>query len=179
AVGHPTSALTTWKGWTDAVSATSPPLLVVICHTAKRVRAGTPAVQFEIGRSTGAKRQWLDVDEIASDYVIGPKGKPNPLVLLIGCSTAIPRVRFSNAVAQLMNNEAAIVLSTLSTILGEQAALTTAALIERLADMPPRRETTFGDALLKVRREMVADDVLMALALVAFGDADWRLARAP
>jgi hypothetical protein len=34
---------------------------------------------------------------------------------------------------------------------------------------------TFGEAMLEVRRRMLADNIFMALALAAFGDADWRL----
>lgn len=66
-------------------------------------------------------------------------------------------------------------LSTLATILGAHAAQVTSELIERLAQ-PARAQATFGDALLGTRRELLAQDLPMVLALVAFGDADWRIA---
>lgn len=175
AVERPTKPVATWPDWIGSIKSAAPPLLVLICHTDQKRRAGQPAVQFEIGAS-GA-RQWLDVDGITRRHVLGPAGAPNPVILLIGCSTAVQRVQFSNAVANFIGNGAAIVLSTLATILGEHAAITTARLIERLTEMPRARDVTFGDALLKVRRELLAEDVPMVLALVAFGDADWRLAR--
>jgi hypothetical protein len=34
---------------------------------------------------------------------------------------------------------------------------------------------TFGDALLDIRRRLVAAQTPMALTIIAFGDADWRL----
>jgi hypothetical protein len=175
AIGRPTRPVRTWAGWLGAVRKQAPPMLVVICHTAAKRSAGQSIMQLEIGAK--GKKEWLDVDAIADQHVLGPRRAPNPIVLLIGCSTAIERVQFSNAVARLQDHGAAIVLSTLATVLGEQAAVTTAGLIGRLAELPRSRDVTFGDALRKARCELLAADIPTAMALVAFGDADWRLAR--
>jgi hypothetical protein len=173
-VGRAVEPTRTWRRWAQLVKDEAPPLLVLVCHTEQRRRSGLPAVKIEIGAS--AQHEWLDVDNIAKDYVLGPKEAPHPVVLLIGCSTGVQHVRFSNAAALFIASGASIVLSTLATILGEQAAQVTSELIERLA-APARGRATFGDALLATRREMLAQGMSMVLALVAFGDADWRLAR--
>lgn len=175
AISYRTSQVTTWRDWNQSIQSDSPPLLVILCHTDKKLRAGTTAVQIEIGAK--GKKEWLDVDGINGKYVLGPSGGPQPVLLLMGCTTALESAPFSNAVANFQRNGTAIVLSTLASILGEHAALTTARLIEQLAQIADKRQMTFGDALLKVRRELLADNVPMVLALVAFGDADWRLAR--
>lgn len=175
AISYRTSQVTTWRDWNQSIQSDSPPLLVILCHTDKKLRAGTSAVQIEIGAK--GKKEWLDVDGITGKYVLGPSGGPQPVLLLMGCTTALESAPFSNAVANFQRNGTAIVLSTLASILGEHAALTTARLIEQLAQIADKRQITFGDALLKVRRELLADNVPMVLALVAFGDADWRLAR--
>jgi hypothetical protein len=175
AISYRTSQVSTWRDWNRSIQSESPPLLVILCHTDKKLRAGTSAVQIEIGAK--GEKEWLDVDGITGKYVLGPSGGPHPVLLLIGCTTALEKAPFSNAVANFQANGTAIVLSTLASILGEHAALTTAKLIEQLAQIADKRQITFGDALLKVRRELMADNIPMVLALVAFGDADWRLAR--
>jgi hypothetical protein len=164
----------TWQEWRDGIKKDSPSTLVLICHTARKTRTRIPIVQLEIGSITG--KEWLAINRVEERDVVGPNGIPQPLMFLIGCSTAIQRVQFQNAVARFALAKAAVVLATLATVLGVHAAQVTAALIDEMAQVAARDpQATFGDAMLEVRRRMLADNVFMALALAAFGDADWRL----
>jgi hypothetical protein len=162
-----------WTEWRQDISTASPTTLVVVCHTEEKRSAGEPVLQFEIGAPDA--HEWLGVNEIEREDVLGPGGIP-PLVLLIGCSTGVQRVEFQDSVAAFMRSGASIVVSTLATVLGEYAAEVTAALIEELGVLAKDPDMSFGDALLHVRRRMLANDVPMVLSLTAFGDAEWRLA---
>lgn len=166
----------TWDGWKARLKDGSRSLLVIICHTAEKKSSSGSVVQLEIGAS-GAD-EWLAVNRVKGPYVVGTaKPPPTPVVMLIGCSTAVTKLPFQDPPGRFQYAGASIVLSTMSTILGRHAAAVTAGLIKRLAALAEEKDRTFGDALLQVRREMLADDVPMVLALAAFGDADWRLSK--
>jgi hypothetical protein len=173
-VNPPIDVDRTWDGWKARLKDGSRSLLVIICHTAEKRSSSGSVVQLEIGAS-GAE-EWLAVNRVKGPYVVGTaKPPPTPVVMLIGCSTAVTKLPFQDPPGRFQYAGASIVLSTMSTILGRHAAAVTAGLINRLAALAAERDRTFGDALLQVRREMLADDVPMVLALAAFGDADWRL----
>jgi hypothetical protein len=48
-------------------------------------------------------------------------------------------------------------------------------LLQRLLDPARPKNCCLGELLRDVKREAVAESLPMALCVVAFGDADWRL----
>ena len=67
-----------------------------------------------------------------------------------------------------------IVVGTLAEVLGRHAAPVARELVAQLiaVDDP---DADFGTLMRRVRRRMLAKGYLMALCLVALGDAEWRL----
>ncbi|MDP3030924.1 MAG: hypothetical protein Q8N33_02500, partial [Rhodocyclaceae bacterium] len=71
--------------------------------------------------------------------------------------------------------DAALVLGTVGTVLGEDAAKVAAKIVEQLVATSTNSTERFGEVLRQVKRDAVADSLMLAMCLVAFGDADWRL----
>jgi hypothetical protein len=71
--------------------------------------------------------------------------------------------------------DAAVVLGTIGTVLGADAATVAAKIVKQLVASSKDSTKRFGEVLREVKRNAVADSLMVALCLVAFGDADWRL----
>ncbi len=156
----------TWPDWVNVIDQRKPTLLVLLSHT--EMVDKHPSI--EIGAA-----DLLSPAQIMPKHVRIPPAPP-PLVLLMGCKTVQEEVRFENFVASFRQKGAAIVVGTLSAVLGRHAAATTDALLHALAEASASAAPmTFGDALLDIRRRLVAAQTPMALTIIAFGDADWRL----
>jgi len=155
-----------WRDWKNAVS-TCPSLLVLLPHTSKHLPGNLS--QMEIGKD--AK---LPERHISENHVRPSQTSPRPLVLLLGCETLAPDVPFQSFPAQFRRKGAAIVLSTLTKVLGRHAGPVAVQIVNSL-EQAARQQMSFGDALLNVRRRVLAAGIPMVLCLVAYGDADWRL----
>jgi hypothetical protein len=73
-------------------------------------------------------------------------------------------------------------VGTLAPVLGEHAAPVASALVRELRAIAGHRNgaasgegSTIGDAMLRVRRRLLAKGQLSALCITSFGDADWQL----
>lgn len=152
----------TWLEWVEGVKS-SPPLLVVLPHTLLD-ETGILALQIE-------KAEALSVVDIKETHV-GAKG---PIVLLLGCETGDPQLAFQQFPAAFRRAGAAIVLATLTKVLGRHAGPVAARIVAALGESSRAREVTFGEVLRDVRRSLLADGVLTVLAVTAYGDADWVL----
>ena len=64
-------------------------------------------------------------------------------------------------------------LATVAAILGRQAGPMTREFLVQLKKASRRPGAKFGDVLLRVRRRVLAKGRPLALALAAFGDADY------
>ena len=155
----------TWDAWRAAIQSHAPSILVLLPHT---FREGY-FLMLEIG-----DEQQLPVDGISESYVHTAHDYQPPVVLLLGCKTAAPDVPFQGFVPQFRRNGAALVLTTLTPVLGRHAVPVANVLLSELKRAAEDRET-FGDALLRLRRSALAAGLPMALSLVAYGDAGWRL----
>jgi len=120
---------------------------------------------------------------LSKDMIRAQSGAP-PIVLLLGCDTAMPKIAFQSFVLKFRQpGGAAIVMGTLAAVLGRYAAplaehLVVALREAALAAPPPdveSDEATFGKVLWSARRQLMANGQLMALTLTAYGDAQWRL----
>jgi hypothetical protein len=155
-----------WEAWRGAVRSRKPSLLVLLPHTLE----DTDYIPtLEIGAE-----QRLPGEQITPDYVHAALDYQPPIVLLLGCETAVPDVPFQSFVVQFRVHGAAIVLSTLTPVLGRHAAPVAVMLLNELRRVAGG-QGTFGDALLGLRRRALAAGIPMVLTLVAYGDADWRL----
>jgi hypothetical protein len=161
----------TWKEWIDKVRTTGPSLMMMIVHT-EETPDDDSIPQMEIGKGS-----WLPAVEIEEEHVVQQDGKP-PLVLLLGCETGVPDRQFSNFVSRLRDKKAAIVVATGSKIHSIHAIPVAKSFVSHIREIAAKKDgATFGEIMLAVRREMLADGIPMVLALNAFGDADWRLAK--
>jgi chaperonin GroEL len=155
-----------WTEWQAAVQANKPVLLLALPHA-----DGTGAkISLEI---SGDVIQSIFIDR---SYVCSNSTTP-PIVLLLGCDVAnvSSTEAYARNIAIFRQAKAAIVLGTVATVLGADAASVAAKLVTKLASTAKNSTVRFGEILRQTKREAVAESVMMAMCLVAFGDADWYL----
>ncbi len=151
--------------WQDAVRDEQPSLLVLLPHSETHPDTELPAL--EIGGDL-ISRSWL-----GQEHVVKPGIAP-PVVLLLGCTTSLTDLPFQNFAEAIKNNGAAVVLGTLSVILGRHAAPFAVALLEAL-HASSGKGLKFGDVLLDVKRRRIAAGDPFALSLLAYGDVSIRM----
>jgi hypothetical protein len=154
----------TWKKWVSDIKKLSPSLLVLLPHTLSDGGIAT----MEVG-----KRAQLGAVDIAAEHILASPDA-QPVALLLGCNTGDPLLAFQRFPAAFSRNGAAIVLATLTKVLGRHAAPVADRLVRELVAQSRQEETTFGDVMLAMRRALLLDGYPMVLALTAYGDADWR-----
>lgn len=152
--------------WQDAVRDEQPSLLVLLPHSEERhPDTGMPAL--EIGGDL-ISRSWL-----GPEHVVTPGAAP-PVVLLLGCTTTVTDLPFQNFAEAIKKNGAAVVLGTLSVVLGRHAAPFAVALLEAL-HAAAGKGLKFGDVLLNVKRRRIGAGDPFALSLLAYGDVSIRM----
>ncbi len=168
-VGDRASRADTWADWVQGVATLQPPLMVLLSHTEKT----QGSVALEIG--AGDLRV---LAQITSTLVkAAPDGAP--VVLLLGCDTAVADRELQSFVSQFRDSGAALVVGTIAAVLGEHAAPVAQALTTAIHEAASRAEDadgpTFGTVMRDIRRKLLAEGELMSLCLATYGDADWRL----
>lgn len=112
-----------------------------------------------------------------------------PLLLLLGCDTASSAQQYANHVRYFRQAGAAVIVSTIATVFGPHAVkvgeklLGVLLAIQRQSNAAAQAGTPrqadavpcLGEALRDAKRQALLDSLPMALCVVAFGDADWRL----
>jgi hypothetical protein len=93
-------------------------------------------------------------------------------MLLLGCNTANSEVGYQDFVYEMRSSGAAIAVATLTYVLGFQAARLPREFVRQIGSAGG--QLTIGTIMRLVRARMLAEDNIMALAITAFGDADWR-----
>ena len=155
-----------WEAWRKEVSARSPSTLLLLPHSEASPETGHLAA-LEIG---GKLR---GVGEIDDGDVVGSE-KKHPIVLVLGCSTALPEVLFVNSLSRFRVAGAAVTLGTLGMITGSQ----TVRFVEKLLAMmksAAQQGANFDEAFLRVKRAMLAEGYPFVLSLIAYGNTGWRL----
>ncbi len=155
-----------WKQWAAQVQAHSPSILLLIPHTEEDADQ-LPTME-------------INNDELASEnlkreHVLGPKGDPQPIVLLLGCNTDNKGLPHETFVPYFADWQAAIIVSSISKVLGRHAAPLACDFIERLLALPRQGNRSFGEVLRELRCRSLLDGPPIALVLKAYGDADWRI----
>jgi hypothetical protein len=160
------TAVSKWTQWQATVRENQPVLLLALPHA-----DGTGSkLSLEI---SGDVIQSIFID---SRYVC-PNSKVPPIVLLLGCDVVnvASTEAYARNIAIFREANAAIVLGTVATVLGADAANIAGKLVTKLSDTAKVSGVRFGEILRRTKREAVAESVMMAMCLVAFGDADWYL----
>jgi hypothetical protein len=154
-----------WGDWAKQVQLHSPSVLLLIPHTDEDE---DEIPTMEINNDT------LASENITRSHVLGPKSLP-PVVLLLGCNTDNAGLPHESFVAYFADYQAAIVISSISKVLGRHAAPLAQDLVERLLAVPRNGDRSFGEVLRDLRRRSMLDGPPVALVLKAYGDADWRI----
>lgn len=161
-----------WLEWKKAVKDKHPPLLLVLPHH----DAQAALDYLEIGDQTLPPQMGrLSRGQLTDLYVNPDRIEPGPIVLLLGCQTgAQTEVGYVRLARRFQQLHISIVLGTLAKILGRHAAPVARELVSQLVAVEDPN-VDFGTIMRRVRRRMLANGYLMALCLVALGDAEWRL----
>lgn len=161
----------TWDEWKQKVSEIKPSLLMLLPHT---LLDDMDMATMEIG--DGAQIRAVTINAgTATEYVRPSESVPPPIVFLLGCDTGAKDLSFDNFVASFRRAKAALVVTTLSTVLGRHAAPMAQAFVQALSQMGAQESLPFGEVTLAVRRKLLAGDMPAALTLAVYGDADWIL----
>jgi hypothetical protein len=155
----------TWVEWRDRIRDHAPAFMVLLPHT----DVGEFGEVLQIGKAEVLTNAQID------PTIVGTK--PPVIVVLLGCETASAEVRYANFVARFRMAQAAVVIGTLTPVLGRHAAPVADALVEQLDRYwnEPFRTATVGDVMTDLRRRFMEKGLPVGLAVVAFGDADWLL----
>jgi hypothetical protein len=153
-----------WKAWKQNVTNKKPVLLVALPHAAG---AGAK-ISLEIGGDTRISAT------IGPDYIHVAEAPP-PIAILLGCDTANTALTdaYLRHVDVFRDGDAALVVGTVATVLGTDAANMAERLLKHLVTTARKTPGRFGEVLRATKRAAVADSLLIGLCLVAFGDADW------
>lgn len=159
-----------WDQWEELVKELRPSMLVALPHTDGK----NTNVTVEIGNGEDVKTITLRETHVFPPPVTGRQA---PLVALIGCDTAGTADDYGNHVLFLRDRGAGIVIGTIATVFGEHAAQVAGKLVEGMLPREPAKPVRLGELMRAVRRNSLLAGLLMPLCLVAYGDADWILAR--
>lgn len=159
--------VTQWVDWPPTVQAHAPVLVLALPHS-----IGKDAdLGLEIG-GTELRLRYLD-----DTYVRAKPDLKPPLLILLGCDTAAAgdAKAYARHVAFFRQATAPVILGTLASVDATDAARVATKLIEHLTTALAGGPVRFGSVLRATKREAVAGGLIIALGLVGFGDADWKL----
>ena len=160
-----------WDELRDAVGVGTPGVIVLVTHTSKAL---DPDDDLGISLELGGDEQ--PVHRIDKSFVNPGPRHPGPIVISLGCDTRHLDVGFSDWVGVLHAARAELVVSTISPVPGKDVA----DLVERLFSLVPELlrgpgPYRFGELLTVVRRALIAEGDVLALAITASGDGDVEL----
>jgi hypothetical protein len=160
ALGVPASTAASWEDWETALAGADTQLLVLLPHT------DYAGPSLEISNSK------LVRGRIEKRHVTGDRDV-EPVVVLFGCRTAGNRGDPGGFASRFMMKDAAIVFHSLADLKAGHAAQMAEQLVTLLRSQ--RDHTAVSELLTLFRRRAVHGGLLAALAIAAYGDADWRL----
>lgn len=154
-----------WDEWKDWAEKAQPGLLVVLPHS---VTTSLDFEALEIG-----DRELLRLDEVDTRWPSSKKAAP--VVLLLGCNTALAEITYQDFIDRIRCRGAAVVVGTLTSVLGQHSAPVAREFLRQLSQGDNVGPSTFGEVMRRIRRRMLRAGNVMALALVAYGSSEWRL----
>ena len=152
-----------WDKWPDEIVRLKPATLALVVHQEVDAR-NIPLI--EIGPPPLLSSKFL-----REKHVRAPGSTQRPIVLLIGCQTALSAISFEDFSTLFQWNGAAQVVSTIAEVVGRQAAPMAAEILEAIARV--EEPTSFAVVMRDVRRNLLASGTPMVLGLRCEGDADW------
>lgn len=158
-----------WSEWSSLVREADPGVLVALPHHEEDASVDPALSCLELGTSL------LPAGGIELRYV--GERRPGPVVVLVGCNTALDRTPIDSFAGEFRAAGASVVVATLGPVIPEEAARAAEAVVRALGDATREAgaATTFGEVMLRARRALVGEGLVLGLLLVANGDADWRL----
>ena len=111
---------------------------------------------------------------IVPGLVTGERAGPPPVVVLFGCDTAGSADDPVGFATRFLWAGAAVVFASFTLLRANVAPLLASRLVAALRD-PARKGQPVGQVLRDVRREALRAGLPAALALTAYGDADWEV----
>lgn len=159
------SRVATWDEWKNAIEKDEPDTQIMLVHVESAERR---KIRLEIG------------DELILQNYFEPSTiKPaveaqSPLMIVIGCETTNVENYAFDISNRLINCGAAIVLSNFTKIRGRHAGMILMTLVELLS-ADPGKEKFLGEIIVRLKQLLLAKGIMASLALVALGDADWKI----
>lgn len=145
-----------WEEWCQSIADLQPKLLVLVPHIHQN--------HLYIG-----DEKKLAFGSLQRPYV----GTAGPIVIVIGCNSGIGPTVSTALPAILLRAGAKVVIGTLTSALGRFANTAAADLSTKLiAASNGTTPGTIGELITHMRREFLAKDNALGMALIAFGDAD-------
>jgi hypothetical protein len=164
---------TDWQQWAKEIEDESPKLLILLPHHGKAT-GGFPDF-LEIGSPGEAEGAKLYTGLLSENHVSKNPDEPGPIVLLLGCETAqADQLPYHTFARDFLANRASIVVATQATVLGQHVAPVASEFVRQLL-ASTSGDASFGTIMRDVRRKMFSSGYLVSLALISFGDADWKL----
>ncbi|HEY0788388.1 MAG TPA: hypothetical protein VGE86_07070, partial [Thermoanaerobaculia bacterium] len=159
-----------WSDWEKLVKGNRPNLLLALPHT----EGSKTNVTVEIGDGVNVKSITL-----RDTHVFPPprEGGQPPVVALIGCDTSGTADDYGSHVRLFRARGAGIVIGTIATVFGEHAATVAGKLVEGMLPSENGSPVRLGELIRDIRRRSLVEGLFMPLCLVAYGDADWIIAR--
>jgi hypothetical protein len=165
--------LADWDAWAGAIRAQGPDLLIILGHAIYDDTNNLWSMQIGSGSD-------LPVAAVEQRFVDEPVGVPGPVVLLFGCVTASEGAEQASFAQKFRLRHASVVIGTTSAVLGRQAGPVAAELIAKIKQSEGK--VRLGELLRQIRIEGLVGTgkgqtgrSVMAMALSAFGDADYEL----
>jgi hypothetical protein len=120
----------------------------------------------------------LQLGQLDEDIVGRGKRGIGPVVMLIGCRTALPDNPLVSFVSRLRARGASVVVGSVADIPALHAPALLMAVLRALSkQLDDNGSTTFAAAMRAARATLFANGWVLGMALVAYGDADWLLTK--
>jgi hypothetical protein len=166
-----------WSKWCEVIHDEHPELLVVMPHN-KSVMSGLSSALM-VGEPaddtiTAPPEAALLAGGVTEEHVQLTEDNPGPVVFLLGCNTQFEAGRLSGFAGEFREKGAAVTIGTLGELRADQAPRAAEFLIRQISQRGSQA-SSMGEVLLETRRHLLSEGMIMALLLVANGDADWLL----
>jgi hypothetical protein len=161
ATGKQARGVKTWLDWAEKIDKEQPGLLVLLSHTVDDALEIGPENSGEI--ATLAQINSRFVKKLPQDA---------PIVFLLGCTTGVADNTLVSFVGRFRDQGAALVVGTITPVLGERSAAVVKAVVAKLAQKKAQ-PARFGELMRDARRELLSRGELTALCATSFGDASW------
>lgn len=147
-----------WAEWKERVRSDNPSMLVLVVHIEDD--------ELHLGTDDS-----LIIGAISQDHI----GAARPIAIAIGCSSGYGRMVGASLPAALMAEGARVVIAAMTDVLGRhanKAALELALALRTAVSSTSTGGVSIGELMTRLRRSLLAADIALGLALVAYGDAD-------